>query len=58
MPGLAMFDAKEFDLDKMQETQKTATEAVQGVLTQDQKTAWTKMIGEPFQLKGGFGKGK
>jgi Spy/CpxP family protein refolding chaperone len=52
----AMFDAKELDFDKMQELQKTATETVQNVLTADQKTAWTKMIGEPFQMK--FGKGK
>ena len=27
-------------------------------MTADQKAMWTKMIGQPFELKGGFGKGK
>ncbi len=47
-----------FDFEKMQELQKTATDTVMGVLTADQKSAWSKMIGEPFELKGGFGKKK
>jgi hypothetical protein len=48
-----------FDQDtfaKIQELQKTTDDTVLGTLTADQKAAWTKMIGEPFQLKGG-GKG-
>jgi hypothetical protein len=53
----AMFESGGFDFEKLQEIQKTTTAAVQGVLNAEQKTAWTKMIGEPFQLKG-FGKGK
>jgi len=53
----AMFESGNFDFEKMQELQKAAAETVQGTLTQEQKTAWTKMIGEPFQMKGGF-KGK
>jgi len=53
----AMIESGNFDFERMQELQKTATDAVQGALSQDQKTAWTKMIGEPFQFKGGFGKG-
>jgi Spy/CpxP family protein refolding chaperone len=54
----AMFEGGNFDFEKMQELQKTATDTVQGVLTQDQKTAWTKMTGTPFEMKGGFGKKK
>jgi Spy/CpxP family protein refolding chaperone len=54
----AMFESGGFDPERMQEIQKTATASVQGVLSESQKTAWTKMIGEPFQLKGGFGKKK
>jgi hypothetical protein len=54
----AMFESGGFDFDKMQELQKTATDTVQGVLTSTQKTAWAKLIGEPFQLKGGKGFGK
>jgi hypothetical protein len=54
----AMFEGGNFDFERMQELQKTATDTVQGVLTPEQKTAWTKMIGEPFQMKGGFGKKK
>jgi hypothetical protein len=45
-----------FDFEKMQEIQKTATDAVQGVLTDMQKTAFNKMLGEPFEFK--FGKKK
>jgi Spy/CpxP family protein refolding chaperone len=52
-----MFEAGGFNPEKMQEIQKTAAAAVQSVLTEPQKSAWTKMIGEPFQMKGGFGKG-
>jgi hypothetical protein len=51
----AMFEGGNFDFEKMQELQKTATDTVQSVLTAPQKTAWTKMIGEPFEMKGGFG---
>jgi hypothetical protein len=54
----AMFEGGGFDFEKMQELQKTATDTVQGVLTESQKTAFTKMLGEPFELKGGFGKKK
>src|SRR5262249_18780724 len=27
---------------------------IQGILTAEQKTAWTRMVGQPFQLAGGF----
>ena len=38
---------------------KAANDSVQATLTAPQKTAWTKMIGEPFEMKfGGFGKKK
>jgi hypothetical protein len=50
--------ASGFDFEKMQEIQKTATDTVQGVLTDAQKTAFNKMLGEPFELKFGFGKKK
>jgi hypothetical protein len=53
----AMFEGGNFDFERMQELQKTATDTVQGTLTAEQKTAWAKMVGEPFQFKGfGFGK--
>jgi Spy/CpxP family protein refolding chaperone len=52
----AMVEGGGFDFERMQELQKTATDTVQGVLTADQKTAWTKLTGEPFQM--GFFKGK
>jgi len=41
-----------FDFERIQEIQKSTTDSVQGVLTADQKTTWTKMIGEPFEMKG------
>ena len=48
-----------FDFERMQEIQKAATDAVQGVLTDSQKTGFNKMLGEPFEFKGfGFGKKK
>jgi hypothetical protein len=47
-----------FDADRSQEIQKTATAEVLAALTDAQKTQWTKMIGEPFEMKGGFGGGK
>jgi ABC-type uncharacterized transport system YnjBCD ATPase subunit len=50
-----MLQGGNFDFEAMQELQKTATDTVQGVLTPDQKMAWTKLTGEPFMLKG-FGK--
>jgi hypothetical protein len=53
-----MFQSGDFDFEKMQEMQKTATDTVLGTLTAAQKATWTKMIGEPFELKGGFGKKK
>src|SRR6185436_7848681 len=53
-------DAGGFDPAKMLELQKTATGKIQSALTQEQKTAWTGLIGQPFQLAGGggFGGGK
>jgi hypothetical protein len=47
-----------FDPVKIQELDKAATVKVQGVLSQEQKTTWSKMLGQPFQLAGGFGGGK
>jgi hypothetical protein len=44
-----------FDFAKMQELDKAATAKIQNVLNDSQKSAWTKMIGEPFEQKGGFG---
>ena len=52
----ALFEAG--DSEKIQELQKSTADRIQGALTSEQKTAWTKMIGEPFDLKGGFGGGK
>jgi uncharacterized protein YwqG len=52
-----------FDPDtftKIQELQKSTDDAVLATLTADQKSTWTKMIGEKFEMKGfggGFGKG-
>jgi len=54
----ALFEAGGFDFEKIQDLQKMTTDRIQGALTSEQKTAWTKMIGEPFELKGGFGGGK
>ena len=53
-----MFQSGNFDFEKMQELQKTATDTVLGVLTEAQKTSFNKMLGEPFELKGGFFKKK
>jgi HEAT repeat protein len=50
---LEMIDSGAFDQNKMQELQQTATAKIQGTLTTDQKSAWTKLLGEPIQL-GGF----
>src|SRR5262249_42834774 len=50
----ALFESGGFDFEKLQAIQKNTTAAIHGVLTVEQKTAWTKMIGEPFELKGGF----
>jgi type 1 glutamine amidotransferase len=51
----ALIEAGGFDPAKMQELQKSTTAKIQGALTQDQKTAWTSLVGQPFQLAGGFG---
>jgi putative heme-binding domain-containing protein len=40
---------------KMQELQKAATAKIQGALTPEQKTAWTNLLGQPFQLAAGKG---
>jgi hypothetical protein len=52
-----MFEAGGFDPEKMQELQKSTAAKIQEALTADQKTAWTKLLGQPFQIgpKGGFG---
>jgi hypothetical protein len=50
-----MFQSGGFDPERMQELQKNATATIQGALTAAQKDAWQKMVGEPFELKGGFG---
>jgi Spy/CpxP family protein refolding chaperone len=47
-----MFQSGDFDFEKMQELQRTTTETVQSVLTAAQKSEWSKLIGEPFELKG------
>ena len=47
-----------FDLERSKEIAAAAKEGTHGVLTADQKAAWTKLIGEPFEFKGGFGFGK
>jgi len=52
-----MLQSGDFDFEKMQELQKTTKDKVQGTLTEAQKTKWTKMIGEPFEMKGFGGKG-
>jgi uncharacterized protein len=50
-----MTQAGGFDPAKMQELQKTATAKIQSALSQEQKTAWTALIGQPFQVAGGQG---
>jgi hypothetical protein len=50
-----MFQGGNFDFEKIQELQKSTTDKINGLLTQEQKTAWTKMQGQPFEMKGGFG---
>jgi putative heme-binding domain-containing protein len=56
-----MMEAGGFDPEKMQQLQKTATAKIQIALTQDQKTSWTKLLGQPFQMAmggpGGMGDG-
>lgn len=47
-----------FNPERNQEIAAAAKEAAHGVLTAAQKTAWTKMVGEPYEFKGGFGFGK
>jgi hypothetical protein len=52
----ALFEGGGFpDFEKMREIEKTAAGKVQAVLTDAQKAAWMKMLGEPFELRGGFG---
>jgi hypothetical protein len=52
----ALFKGGSFpDFDKLREIQKAATDKVQATLTAAQKAAWTKMLGEPFELRRGFG---
>jgi HEAT repeat protein len=54
-----MMETGGFDPEKMQELQKATTAKIQGALTQEQKTALTSLLGQPFQLAGGgFGGGK
>jgi len=48
-----MFQAGGFDPEKMQQLQEDTLGKIKGVLTNDQKTAWTKMLGQPFELQGG-----
>jgi hypothetical protein len=50
-----LFEAGGFDPEKMQELQKATTATIRGALTAEQKTAWTKLLGTPFQKFGGFG---
>jgi putative heme-binding domain-containing protein len=52
-----IFQAGGFDFEKVQQIQDAATSKIQGVLSAEQKTAWNKLIGQPFDLKGGFGGG-
>ena len=51
-----MFQAGGMDPEKMQQLQNVTKDKIQAVLTKDQKAAYTAMLGEPFELKGG-GKG-
>jgi hypothetical protein len=52
----ALFEAGGFpDFEKLQEIQKATSDNVQAILTNAQKLAWTKMLGAPFELPGGFG---
>jgi hypothetical protein len=54
----AIFDAGGFDPAKSQALEKAAAAKIQSVLSDSQKTAWAKMLGQPIQLAGGFGGGK
>jgi Spy/CpxP family protein refolding chaperone len=53
-----MLQGGNFDFERMQELQKTTTEKVEGVLTAVQKSTWSKMVGEKFDMPFGFGKKK
>jgi delta 1-pyrroline-5-carboxylate dehydrogenase len=46
-----------FDFEKIQQLQEFTLEKIQAVLNADQKAAWAKMAGLPFELKGGGGFG-
>jgi putative heme-binding domain-containing protein len=50
-----MFEEGGFDPEKMQELQKAARAKIAGALTKDQKAAYDKLLGEPFQMAKGFG---
>jgi putative heme-binding domain-containing protein len=52
-----LLQAGGFDFEKIQQNQEAATSKIQGVLTPAQKTAWNKLVGQPFDMKGGFGGG-
>jgi hypothetical protein len=53
-----MFQSGDFDFEKMQQLQTTTTETIQSLITKDQKVAWTKLVGQPFEMSGpGFGGG-
>jgi len=49
----ALFDTGGFDPAKAEELQKSTLAKIQGVLTPEQKTAWTQLVGQPFQVAGG-----
>jgi hypothetical protein len=42
-----------FDFEKIQQLQEYTLEKIQSVLNREQKAAWAKMAGQPFELKGG-----
>jgi hypothetical protein len=52
-----LFQGGGFDIEKMQHLQEQTQDKINAVLTPNQKAAWTKMVGQPFELKGGFGGG-
>ncbi|HWY86841.1 MAG TPA: hypothetical protein VNX28_08960, partial [Gemmataceae bacterium] len=54
----AMMAAGGFDPAKMQELQNSTSAKIQSALSGEQKTAWSNLLGKPFQLAGGFGGGK
>jgi hypothetical protein len=53
----ALFEDGFPGFEKIQELQKSAADKIQAALTDTQKAAWTRIIGEPFELKGGGGFG-